>query len=95
MTQSLLCTHFHAITEIWDFHGGKTPQMVFLKNSCKMGIDRPSFFREGGEKGCEAIHTPVPEGCRHFSATPPIIYTATCNLQPPRRTTHGHHLPPP
>lgn len=71
MTQSLLCTHFHAITEIWDFHGGKTPQMVFLKNSCKMGIDRPSFFREGGEKGCEAIHTPVPEGCRHFSATPP------------------------
>jgi hypothetical protein len=50
MTQSLLCTHFHAITEIWDFHGGKTPQMVFLKNSCKMGIDRPSFFREGGRE---------------------------------------------
>ena len=70
MTHYSLCTHFHAITEIWDFHGGKTPQMVFLKNSCKMGIDRPSFFREREEKGCEAIHTPVPKGCRHFSATP-------------------------
>lgn len=73
--------HIHRNMKIWDFHGGKTPQPDFAENFPKIRVDRPSFFRyprgqKEPERECEYIHTPVPEGCRRFSATPSPPYPA-------------------
>lgn len=85
------CPRFHRSMKFWDFHGGKTPQLDFAENFPKIRVDRPSVFRYRGmketERERENTPTPVPEGCRRFSATP---------YPPPDQTpTRSHATPPP